>query len=110
MYNDYINHNDGRTIMSLLIKETDHVLFKSRGDNTEVFILLETDGFKVLWGDYVANAWEEKYVSLGTALARAAVLVHASEHNDNFGFKQSSDEEFAKTWDQAMDAFVFYEI
>ena len=43
--------------MSLLLQDTDKVLFQSRGDNTEVFILLETDGFKVLWGDYVANAW-----------------------------------------------------
>jgi hypothetical protein len=108
MYNDYINHYE-RTTMSLLLQDTDKVLFQSRGDNTEVFILLETDGFKVLWGDYVANAWEEKYVSLGTALARAAVLVHASEHNDNFGFRQSSEQEFDQTWNQAMDAFVFYE-
>ena len=95
--------------MSLLLQETDKALFEFRGDSTEVFILLETDGFKVLWGDYVANAWEEKYVSLGTALARAAVLVHASEHNDNFGFRQSSEQEFDQTWNQAMDAFVFYE-
>lgn len=95
--------------MSLLIQDTDKVLFQSSGDNTEVFILLETDGFRVLWGDYVANAWEEKYVSLGTALARVAILVHASEHNDNFGFRQSSEQEFDQTWDQAMDAFVFYE-
>jgi hypothetical protein len=108
MYNDYINHYE-RTTMSLLLQDTDKVLFQSRGDNTEVFILLETDGFKVLWGDYVANAWEEKYVSLGTALARAAILVHASEHNDNFGFRQSSEQEFDQTWTQAMDAFVFYE-
>jgi hypothetical protein len=108
MYNDYINHYE-RTTMSLLLQDTDKVLFQSRGDNTEVFILLETDGFKVLWGDYVANAWEEKYVSLGTALARAAILVHASEHNDNFGFRQSSEQEFDQTWNQAMDAFVFYE-
>ena len=95
--------------MSLLIQDTDNVLFQSRGDNTEVFILLEIDGFKVLWGDYVANAWEEKYDSLGTALARAGILVHASEHNDNFGFKQSSEQEFAPAWNQAMDSFVFYE-
>ena len=96
--------------MSLLLQETDKALFEFRGDSTEVFILLETDGFKVLWGDYIANAWEEKYVSLGTALARAAVLVHASEHNDNFGFHQSSEQEFAQAWNDAMENFVFYEI
>ena len=94
---------------SMLIEETDKVLFTSRGDNTEVHVTLETDGFKVIWGDYVANAWEEKYDSLGTALARAAVLIHASEHNDNFGFKQSSEQEFAAAWKEAMDDFVFYE-
>ena len=95
--------------MSMIIKETDQVLFTSRGDNTEVHVTLEIDGFKVIWGDYVANAWEEKYDSLGTALARAAVLVYASEYNDNFGFKQSSEQEFAAAWKEAMDNFVFYE-
>jgi hypothetical protein len=109
MYNDYINHYE-RTIMSLLLQETDKALFEFRGDSTEVFILLETDGFKVLWGDYIANAWEEKYDSLGTALARVAVLVHASEHNDNFGFHQPSEQEFAQAWNDAMKNFVFYEI
>lgn len=94
---------------SMLIEETDQVLFTSRGDNTEVHVTLEIDGFKVIWGDYVANAWEEKYDSLGTALARAAVLVYASEYNDNFGFKQSSEQEFAAAWKEAMDNFVFYE-
>ena len=106
---DYINHNDEGTVMSLLIKDTDKVLFQSRGDDTEVFILLETDGFQVLWGDYIANAWEEKYVSLGTALARAAVLVHGSEHNANFMFEQSSPEEFSSAWESAMKSFVFFE-
>lgn len=95
--------------MSLLLEDTDKVLFECRGDNTEVFILLETDGFKVLWGDYIANAWEEKYDSLGTALARVAVLVHASEHNANFGFKQCSEQEFAPAWKEVMDDLVFYE-
>jgi hypothetical protein len=106
---DYINHNDEGTVMSLLIKDTDKVLFQSRGDDTEVFILLETDGFQVLWGDYIANAWEEKYVSLGTALARAAVLVHGSEHNHNFMFKQSSPEDFSSSWEETMKSFVEYD-
>ncbi len=87
----------------------DEALFKSQGDDTEVYVTLETDGFVVTWGDYIANVWEEKYVSLGTALARAAVLVHASEHNANFMFEQSSPEEFSSAWESAMKSFVFFE-
>ena len=90
----------------MLIKETDSVLFKCQGDNTEVYVVAHTNSYEVVWGDYVANAWEESYDSLGTALARAAVLVHASEQSPNFSFVQSSEEEFAQSWEEAMSGFV----
>jgi hypothetical protein len=91
----------------MIIKETEQILFNNQGDNTEVYLILESDGFNVIWGDYVANVWEEKYDSLGAALARVAVLVHASEHTSDFGFIQSSKEEFTQAWDVAMKNFVF---
>jgi hypothetical protein len=85
------------------------VVFQNRGDDVEVFIIAEGDAFNVTWGDYVANAWEERYESLGTALARVAVIVQASEINSNFGFKQADVSEFILAWAAAMDGFAFYE-
>lgn len=90
----------------MLIKETDNVLFKCQGDNTEVYVVAHTNSYEVGWSDYVANAWKESYDSFGTALARAAVLVHASEQSPNFSFVQSSEEEFAQSWEEAMSGFV----
>lgn len=90
----------------MLIKEEEQILFKCQGDNTEVYVVLHTNSFNVVWGDYVANAWEESYDSLGTALARAAVLIHASEHSPNFSFIQSSEGEFGQAWEEAMSTFV----
>jgi hypothetical protein len=98
----------------MLIKETDNVLFKCQGDNTEVYVVAHTNSYEVVytnsyevvWGDYFANAWKESYDSFGTALARAAVLVYASEQSPNFSFVQSSEEEFAQSWEEAMSGFV----
>ena len=95
--------------ISAIINDTDNVVFQNRGDDVEVFIISEGDTFNVTWGDYVANAWEERYESLGTALARVAVIVQASEINSNFGFKQADVSEFILAWAEAMDGFAFYE-
>ena len=91
--------------ISAIINDTDNVVFQNRGDDVEVFIISEGDTFNVTWGDYVANAWEERYESLGTALARVAVIVQASEINSNFGFKQADVSEFILAWAEAMDGF-----
>jgi hypothetical protein len=95
--------------ISAILNDTDNVIFESRLDTVEVFIISEGDGFNVTWGDYIANAWEEQYDSLGTALARVAVIVQASEINSNFGFKQADVSGFIMAWADAMDGFVFYE-
>ena len=88
--------------ISMLIKDTDNVIFQSRLDSVEVFIVNEVD--------YIANGWEESYESLGAALARAAVIIQANESgNRNWGFKQSESSEFYVTWITAMDIFVFDE-
>jgi hypothetical protein len=90
----------------MLIKEEEQILFKCQGDNTEVYVISNDNSFEVIWGDYIANVWEESYDSLGTALARAAVLIHASEQSPNFSFIQSSEGEFGQAWEEAMSTFV----
>lgn len=90
----------------MLIKEEEQILFKCQGDNTEVYVISNDNSYEVVWGDYVANVWEESYDSLGTALARAAVLIHASEKSPNFSFIQSSEGEFGQAWEEAMSTFV----
>lgn len=96
--------------ISMLIKDTDNVIFQSRLDSVEVFIVNEVDSYNIVWGDYIANGWEESYESLGAALARAAVIIQANESgNLNWGFKQSESSEFYVTWITAMDIFVFDE-
>ena len=42
----------------------------------EVHLIKEGENkFLVVWGDYVANAWEEVYADLSVALARVSTLV-----------------------------------
>ena len=96
--------------ISMLIEDTDNVIFQGRLDPVEIFIVYKDDSYKVIWGDYIANGWEENYESLGAALARVAVIVQANESgNLNWGFKQSESSEFYVTWITAMDIFVFDE-
>jgi len=106
--------------ISAIINDTDNVVFQSRLDSVEVFIISNEDEvsplyptFTVRWGDYIANAWEEKYDSLGVALARAAVIVHASEicslagsGTSEFAFRQSDSSEFTTAWEVAMNDFA----
>ncbi len=94
----------------MLIKDTDNVIFQSQLDDVEVFIVNEGDSYNVIWGDYVANGWEESYNGIGVALARAAVILQATESgNRNWGFKQADSNEFYVTWVITMDTFVFDE-
>ena len=62
--------------MSLLLEDTDKVLLSHTTDTVEVHLIKQEDNnFLVLWGDYVANAWEEVYADLSVALARVSTLV-----------------------------------
>ena len=100
--------------ISAIINDTDNLVFQSRLDSVEVFIIANPDdSFTLRWGDYIANAWEEKYDSLGVALARAAVIVHASEicslagsGTSDFVFRQSDSSEFTTAWEVAMNDFA----
>lgn len=62
-----------------------NVLFELRTDISEMFII-ETEPesemfnkFVLIWGDYVANVWEEEYELLSQATARMAQLIHVVE-------------------------------
>ena len=62
--------------MSLLLEDTDKVLLSHTTDTVEVHLIKEGENkFLVVWGDYVANAWEEVYADLSVALARVSTLV-----------------------------------
>jgi len=62
-----------------------NVLFELSTDSAEIYII-ETEPesemfneFVLIWGDYVANVWEEKYELLSQATARMAQLLHVLE-------------------------------
>ena len=62
-----------------------NVLFELNADSAEIYII-ETEPesemfneFVLIWGDYVANVWEEKYELLSQATARMAQLLHVLE-------------------------------
>jgi hypothetical protein len=62
--------------MSLLLEDTDKVLLSHTTDTVEVHLIKQEDNtFQVIWGDYVANVWEEVYADLSVALARVSTLV-----------------------------------
>lgn len=46
----------------------------------------KTSGFVLVWGDGVANAWDESYPSLSLVMARLAVLLRCGEEGWEAGF------------------------
>ena len=80
--------------MKTAIKEkysSSNLLFELQAGRSEMY-LIETspdyDYFNelvLIWGDYVANVWEEKFEVLSDALARMALLVHTLEREDDDG-------------------------
>ena len=82
-----------------------NVIFELSADSAEVFIIEtqpESDMFNkfvLIWGDYVANAWEEEFDLLSTATARMATLLHVLEREPEgeiIGLKDVN--EWATTW------------
>lgn len=62
-----------------------NVIFELHADSAEIY-LVETEPesemfnqFVLIWGDYVANVWEESFDLLSTATARMATLIHVLE-------------------------------
>lgn len=83
-----------------------NVLFELSADSAEIYII-ETEPesemfneFVLIWGDYVANVWEEKYELLSQATARMAQLIHVLEREPQgevVGFAKH-DEDFTTAW------------
>lgn len=62
--------------MSLLLEDNDIVLMSHKLDTVEIHLIKQGEHkFQVIWGDYIANAWDEVYADLSVALARVATLV-----------------------------------
>ena len=86
--------------------EDSQVLLELDTDLSEIY-LIATDPesehfnkFVLIWGDYVANVWEEEYDLLSTATARMAQLIHVNEREPEgeiVGFNKHGDE-FTTAW------------
>ena len=82
-----------------------NMLFELHADSAEIY-LIETEPesmmfnkFVLVWGDYVANGWEEEFDLLSTATARMATLLHVLEREPEgeiIGLKDVND--WATTW------------
>lgn len=96
------------------------ILFELQTDTVEMFIL-STDPdaewlneFVLIWGDYVANVWEENFGLLSQATARMAQLMHVCEldaEGKTVMFEKHGDE-FVSAWDNFLKettTFVNYE-
>lgn len=75
-------------------------------DLSEMYLIAtapENDNFNkfiFIWGDYVANVWEEEYELLSTATARMAQLIYINERDPEgeiVGFDKYGDE-FTTAW------------
>ena len=86
--------------------ENSNVLFELSADSAEIYII-ETEPesemfneFVLIWGDFVANVWEEKYELFSQATARMAQLLHVLEREPQgevVGFAKY-DEDFTAAW------------
>lgn len=82
-----------------------NILFELNTDTSEIFIV-ETEPesemfnkFVLIWGDYVANVWEEEFDLLSTATARMATLLHILEREPLGETIGLSDHKYwANTW------------
>ena len=81
-----------------------NMLFELHADSAEIYLIeSEPDSnatkFVLIWGDYVANAWEEEFDLLSIATARMATLLHVLEREPEGEIIGLSDvSEWATTW------------
>lgn len=82
------------------------VLFELRADSVEVYLIATNpdaewiNEFILIWGDYVANAWEENFNHLSQATARMAQVIYVDEQ-DSEGLTvmfKTHGEEFNTAW------------
>lgn len=82
------------------------IVFELFTPTTEMFVIsVDPDSdihneFVLVWGDYVANAWEETFQFLSQAMARTAQLIHISEHaeHDETVMFEKHGDEFISAW------------
>lgn len=83
-----------------------NVIFELHADQAEIYMIESNpesilfNEFILIWGDYVANVWEENYELLSQATARMAQLLHVLEREpegETVGFAKH-DEEFTTAW------------
>ena len=59
------------------------VIFELLTDITEMYVVKQQTTlltkYVLVWGDYVANVWEEEFMLLSTTMARLATLIHVVE-------------------------------
>ena len=81
-----------------------NVLFELHADSAEIYLIenepdTHITNFVLIWGDYVANAWEEEFDLLSTATARMATLLHVLEREPEGEIIGLSEvNEWATTW------------
>lgn len=64
--------------MSLILEDDDQVIMSHNMDTAEIHLVTRKETpneFLLIWGDYVANVWEETYPNMETALAAASELI-----------------------------------
>ena len=49
--------------------------FQTSTDEVEIYLVQLANEYQLIWGDYVANVWEEKFSTFSTALSRLAQLI-----------------------------------
>ena len=82
------------------------VVFELHADSAEIYLVATKpdseyfNKFVLVWGDYVANVWEEEYELLSTATARMAQLIYINERDPDgeiVVFDKHGDE-FTTAW------------
>lgn len=64
--------------MSLILEDNDQVIMSHNMDTAEIHLVTRKETpnkFLLIWGDYVANVWEETYTDMAAALAATAELI-----------------------------------
>ena len=97
--------------MSLLLEDTDKVLLSHSTDTAEIHLIKQEDNtFLVVWGDYVANAWEEVYADLSVALARVSTLVWIVQKQELEGeiYGLADSEKWTNIWYDALSSLTLH--
>ena len=81
-------------------------------DQSEIYVIetmpesIMFNKYILIWGDYVANVWEEEFDLLSSAIARMATLLHINEREPEgevIGFGQEQNE-FVYVWESFLES------